>query len=189
MTRIIAGDLRGRNIKVPDSGTRPTSDRVREAIFSTLTSLDAIADLNVLDLYSGSGALGIEALSRGAKSCVFVENNRNASSVIQKNLEDLNIEAHVLEVKVESLLNKVPSSKLTSPFQLVFLDPPYEYSLQEISKVLNLGLSNSWFSQDAILVIETGKGIKEFIWPEGFESVREKSYGDTSVWYGQVCKK
>ena len=130
-----------------------------------------------------------EQLNEQKNAVLNFTKTQSKLSAIQKNLEDLNIEAHVLEVKVESLLNKVPSNKLISPFQLVFLDPPYEYSLQEISKVLNLGLSNSWFSQDAILVIETGKGIKEFIWPEGFESVREKSYGDTSVWYGQVCKK
>ena len=86
MTRIIAGEHRGRNLKVPDEGTRPTAERVREAIFSTLTSLDAIAEVFVLDLFAGSGALGLEALSRGASNCVFVETNKNAVSVINKNV-------------------------------------------------------------------------------------------------------
>jgi len=74
MTRIIAGEHRGRLIKVPDAGTRPTAQRVREAVFSTLISLDAVAEITVLDLYAGSGALGIEAISRGAEQCLFVEN-------------------------------------------------------------------------------------------------------------------
>ena len=91
MTRIIAGELRGRLLKVPDEGTRPTAQRVREAVFSTLTSLDAIAEVCVLDLFAGSGALGIEAISRGASYCIFIENNRNAVSVINKNIQDLNI--------------------------------------------------------------------------------------------------
>ena len=88
MTRIIAGELRGRALKVPDAGTRPTAERVREAVFSSLTSLDAIAEVSVLDLFAGSGALGIESISRGANHCVFVEDNKNAVAVINKNIEE-----------------------------------------------------------------------------------------------------
>ena len=189
MTRIIAGEFRGRRIKVPESGTRPTADRVREAIFSSLSSLDAIEDLNVLDLYSGSGALGIEAISRGAKNALFVDSNKSACQTITSNLKELEIEANVSEVKVETLLKTPPAHKFNAPFHLIFLDPPYDYSMDDISTVLDLGLKNSWFSSDAILVVETSKALKEFVWPEGFESLRDKSYGDTTVWYGQVCKK
>jgi len=173
MTRIIAGELRGRALKVPDAGTRPTAERVREAVFSSLTSLDAIAEVSVLDLFAGSGALGIESISRGANHCVFVEDNKNAVSVINKNIEELKVNAHVVDAKV----------------QLIFLDPPYEMPLAQISKVITQGLANSWFSDDAILVVETSKRSGDFVWPDGFESIRDKSYGDTCVWYGQVCKK
>ena len=189
MTRIIAGEFRGRRIKVPDSGTRPTADRVREAIFSSLISIDAIEDLNVLDLYAGSGALGIEAISRGAAKALFVDSNKSACQIINQNLKELNLDAFVSEVKVETLLNTPPAHKFQAPFHLIFLDPPYDYANSDIAKVLNLGLKNSWFSEDAILVVETSKAIKEFVWPDGFESLRDKSYGDTTVWYGQVCKK
>ncbi len=189
MTRVIAGELRGRNLKVPEAGTRPTAERVREAIFSSLTSLDAIAEVNVLDLYAGSGALGIEAISRGANSCVFVENNKNASLMVSKNIADLKVKGQVIEAKVETVFTNPPTTKLGMPAQLVFLDPPYETSYEQITKVLLLGLENQWFSADAILVLETGKRNGDFVWPEVFESLREKSYGDTRVWYGQVCKK
>ena len=103
MTRIIAGDFRGRRIKVPDSGTRPTADRVREAIFSSLISIDAIEDLNVLDLYAGSGALGIEAISRGAAKALFVDSNKSACQIINQNLKELNLDAFVstMEIKVK----------------------------------------------------------------------------------------
>ena len=189
MTRIIAGELRGRLLKVPDEGTRPTAQRVREAVFSTLTSLDAIAEVCVLDLFAGSGALGIEAISRGASYCIFIENNRNAVSVINKNIQDLNVKAHVVDGKVETILAAKPVEKLNMPAQLIFLDPPYEMSLEQIAKVITQGLANSWFSDDAILVVETAKRSGDLVWPVGFESIRDKSYGDTCVWYGQVCKK
>jgi 16S rRNA (guanine966-N2)-methyltransferase len=189
MTRIIAGVHRGRVIKVPDAGTRPTAERVREAVFSSLISLDAVSEIHVLDLYAGSGALGIEALSRGALSCLFVDNNINAINVINKNVADLKINAHVVEVKVETLLTNPPASKFKMPAQLIFLDPPYEMTFENIYKVLTLGLTNSWFSPSAILVVETAKRSGDFVWPVGFESLRDKKYGDTRVWYGQVCKK
>ena len=189
MTRVIAGELRGRLLKVPEAGTRPTAERVREAVFSTLTSLDALAEVCVLDLFAGSGALGIEAISRGANNCVFIENHKNAIAVINKNIEDLNVNAQVIDAKVETLLNAKPAEKLNMPAQLIFLDPPYEMPLEQISKVITQGLKNAWFSADAILVIETSKRSGDFVWPDGFESIRDKSYGDTCVWYGQVCKK
>ena len=189
MTRIIAGELRGRALKVPDAGTRPTAERVREAVFSSLTSLDAIAEVSVLDLFAGSGALGIESISRGANNCVFIENNKNAVAVISKNIEELKVNAQVIDAKVETLFQAKPAEKLNMPAQLIFLDPPYEMPLAQISKVITSGLANSWFSDDAILVVETSKRSGDFVWPDGFESIRDKSYGDTCVWYGQVCKK
>lgn len=189
MTKVIAGELRGRNLKVPENGTRPTAQRVREAVFSTLTSLDAIAEVSVLDLYAGSGALGIEAISRGASQCLFVENNQSAYLVINKNIEELKVNAQVVDAKVETILAGIPATKFYMPAQLVFLDPPYEMGKEKIAQVLTSGLAHSWFSDDAIVVVETSKRNGDFVWPDGFESIREKSYGDTSVWYGQVCKK
>ena len=121
MTRIIAGELRGRALKVPDAGTRPTAERVREAVFSSLTSLDAIAEVSVLDLFAGSGALGIESISRGANNCVFIENNKNAVAVISKNIEELKVNAQVIDAKVETLFQGYPFLQCTSCcFNLIY---------------------------------------------------------------------
>ena len=165
--RVVAGEARGRKISAPaGSTTRPTSDRVRESIFNMLFSLDAVDDAAVLDLYAGCGALGIEALSRGAKSCIFVENNRRAVKCISENLDGLGYtgKSEVVESDVEPWLEE-----LGERHDLVLADPPYADRSWE--RLLDL-VDAKW------LVLETDQELPEHpMW----DVAREKSYGTTVV--------
>src|SRR5882757_857349 len=131
MTRVIAGSLGGRRISVPPAGTRPTSERVREALFSSLEASLGMAGLYVLDLCAGSGALGIEALSRGAGQALFVESDRRAANVLRRNLTDLGLD------KVGVLRTAPAASVLAAPadrtYDLVLADPPYDIADSEVS--------------------------------------------------------
>lgn len=165
--RVVAGEARGRKITAPaGSGTRPTSDRVRESIFNMLFSLDAVENSTVLDLYAGCGALGIEALSRGARSCTFVENNRRAVRCINENLASLDYgqKSTVIEGDVEPWLDRA-----TDHFDLVLADPPYS---DEGWMVLLDLVDAKW------LVLETDRVLPEH---ELWDVAREKSYGTTVV--------
>lgn len=165
--RVVAGEARGRKIAAPTgSTTRPTSDRVRESIFNMLFSLDAVENSTVLDLYAGCGALGIEALSRGARSCIFVENNRRAVRCINENLDSLDYsgKSSVVESDVEQWI-----SESSEHFDLVLADPPY--SDEGWVALLDL-VDAKW------LVLETGQELPEH---ELWDVAREKSYGTTVV--------
>ncbi|WP_300268731.1 16S rRNA (guanine(966)-N(2))-methyltransferase RsmD [Microbacterium sp.] len=182
MTRIIAGKARGLRLDVPGTGTRPTSDRVRESLFGALESADAIAGARVLDLYAGSGALGLDALSRGGASDDLVERSRAAASVIRRNLHVVTkamgtASARVHESGVGAFLGRV-----TGPFDLVFSDPPYDVDDQQMTADL-LALA-PLLSADAIVIIERTRRSAA---PEaiGLEVFREKQYGDTALWWLQ----
>src|SRR5690625_4145461 len=131
MTRVIAGSARGVRLRVPAKGTRPTADRVREAMFSRLGHLDALHDARVLDLYAGSGALGIEALSRGARSAVFVEKSAQAARVCRENLAAAGLQGRVHVAAVATFL-----SGPARPFHTVLADPPYDVA--DSGKILDL---------------------------------------------------
>jgi len=164
--RVVAGQLRGRKIEGPLTElTRPTTDKVREAIFNALSSLDVLDGARVMDLYAGSGALGIEALSRGATHCVFVENNRDALLVLRKNLEHLDLvdRATVLETNAMGVL------ATASPVDLVLADPPYGFSDWE--KLLE-------HCTAPVVVLETNRQIGDIA---RFETIRERRYGRTFV--------
>ena len=158
MTRVVAGVARGRPLKVPPGGTRPTSDRAREALFSTLLSMRGPLDgERFLDLYAGSGALGIEALSRGASSAVFVDSYAEARATIVANLRatGLSDRAQVLGLAVEKVLEREP---VGGQFDLVLVDPPY--ALGTIAATVDQ-LANSALVHDrTIVVVETGKWIR-----------------------------
>ncbi|WP_031468866.1 16S rRNA (guanine(966)-N(2))-methyltransferase RsmD [Sciscionella sediminilitoris] len=176
MTRIVAGSVGGRRIKVPPKGTRPTAERVREALFSALESDDRVTG-RVLDLYAGSGALGIEALSRGAHEAVFVESDGRAAGVLRANLVELGLTgSQVVRGKVETVLATSPAAS----FDLVLADPPYAIAEPQLGTVLQ-ELTEGWLAEDAMLVLETSARATEPNWPHGLEPVRARRYGETTV--------
>ncbi|MEJ7633225.1 16S rRNA (guanine(966)-N(2))-methyltransferase RsmD [Aeromicrobium sp.] len=182
MTRIIAGRYGGRRIQVPKGdGTRPTSDRVREAMFSSIQSAlgGFDEDLRVLDLFAGSGALGLEAMSRGAGFAQFVESNARAVSVIKQNIRTLGADAAVARMTAE----KYPTIDPPGAFGLIFLDPPYALGTSEVTAlVASLKMWNT--QSEALLVVERSSRDR-FTWPDGVDALRDKTYGETTLWYGR----
>lgn len=169
--RVVAGELRGRRLEAPrDSGTRPTADRVREALFSILGD---VSGTRVLDLYAGSGALGIEALSRGAAQAVFVDSSRAAVNAIRSNLADLGIEAAVHRRDALDWIANPPSG---APFDLVFADPPYDSAVRAASGLVER-LPNV-LTEEAVIVTESSKRAPLEL---PFPLLRERSYGDTRI--------
>ena len=179
MTRVISGSARGRRLAVPDgTTTRPTSDRAREGLFSSLLSLLDLEGTRVLDLYAGSGALGLEALSRGAGSATLVESDPAAAAVLRKNVETLGLPgAFVVAVEVERFLAVDPEPR----YDLALLDPPYEL---EVAPALEL--LRPWLAEDAVVVVERRTRRSTFAWPEGYERVRERTYGEATLWYARA---
>jgi 16S rRNA (guanine966-N2)-methyltransferase len=184
MTRIIAGAAGGTTLSdVPGNGTRPTTDRVKEALFSRLDAYNAIHGAHVLDLFAGSGALGVESASRGAATVDLVESAEKPAAVAQRNADLINkvlgwTAARVHRTKVETYLSRA-AEDLT--WDLVFLDPPYrleEDSLETILKNLVPHLAPG-----AVVVLERSARSPEPQWPEGLERFAEKKYGGTRLWY------
>jgi len=184
VTRIIAGKARGLRLDVPGSGTRPTSDRVRESLFGALESSDAIDGSRVLDLYAGSGALGLEALSRGAASVDLVERSRPAAAVVRRNIQTVtrsmtDATARVHESAVIAFLRRT-----TGSFDLVFTDPPYD--LEDQAMTADLIALGPLLSDDAVVVIERARrSTPPDVGAAGLEVFREKAYGDTALWWAQ----
>ncbi|UJP11209.1 16S rRNA (guanine(966)-N(2))-methyltransferase RsmD [Microbacterium sp. KUDC0406] len=189
MTRIIAGAARGLRLDVPSAGTRPTSDRVRESLFGSLESMDAIDGAHVLDLYAGSGALGLEAWSRGAASVDLVERSRSAAGLVRRNVMTVAkalgtpaSHARVHESTVHAFLQRA-----AGPFDLVLTDPPYD--LDDATMTADLTALAPLLSPDAIVVIERAKRSTP---PEldavGLTPLREKTYGDTRVWWAEPAQ-
>ena len=176
MTRVIAGSARGRRLAVPSgTSTRPTSDRAREGLFSSLLSLLDVEGARVVDLYAGSGALGLEALSRGAASATLVESDPAAVAVLHRNVEGLGLPgAHVVAVEVERWL----AVDVEPRYDLALVDPPYDTDV-----VPALELLHPWLVEDAVVVVERRTRRSTFAWPEGYERVRERPYGEATLWY------
>ncbi|EGD55622.1 16S rRNA (guanine(966)-N(2))-methyltransferase RsmD [Gordonia neofelifaecis] len=179
MTRIIAGEFRGRRLAVPADTTRPTSDRVREAVFSMLGSRMDLSEARVLDLYAGTGALGIEAVSRGAASAVLVEADRRAAGVLRDNVAVCGAAAQV------RIVNRSVESFLAAPtgtFDLIFLDPPYDISTDEVNRAI-AGCA-AVLAEGGWILVERGRRSDDVAWPEGIDEVAAKKYGDTVVVLG-----
>jgi len=175
--RVIAGSAGGVRLLVPRRGVRPTMDRVKAAIFSSLG--EAIIGARVLDLFAGSGALGIEALSRGAASAVFIENDRQSAEAIEKNLVKTNFQGRVRDQDVFDFLRQRAS---TEKFQIIFADPPYETTKRESSaeKLLNNETLRQLLEPGGIFVLEKSP---TDILPQTnlWRVLRQKAYGATEV--------
>lgn len=189
MTRIIAGSARGRRIAVPATGTRPTSDRVREALFSTLES-DLAArgrswpQVRVLDLFAGSGALGLEALSRGAASAVLVEKSRTSAKVATGNAETVGMPGAQVLVRDAWQVAALPPPD--GGLDLCFADPPYEWPTGDLRSLLQ-GLADAgWLAREATVIVERPAKDPSSPLPDGWPDPRRRPYGDTVLWYGQA---
>jgi 16S rRNA (guanine966-N2)-methyltransferase len=182
MTRIIGGKAGGRRITTPRGvNTRPTSDRVREALFSAIESwCGSLSGLRFLDLYAGSGAVGLEAWSRGAGVVTLVEQDRRTASMISANARDLGFpKAHVITGSVSAVLARPP----TAPYDVAFLDPPYAQRESDVAANLHALREHQWLVPGAMVIVERGSRGAEPAWPEGFDDRREKKYGETVLWY------
>ena len=179
--RIVAGAARGRRLATPASATRPTSDRTREALFNTLAGYVQLDGARVLDLYAGTGAVGLEALSRGADEAVLVESNRKALDVIRRNVETVGqAGARVVGRAVNAYLADPPEQ----PFDLVFADPPY--AAESLTWIPAVVADPAWLTPDAVIVIERdARSGSPFSGIESVTPVREARYGDTVLWYGR----
>lgn len=185
MTRIIGGAARGRRLKAPTGErTRPTSDRVREALFSSLDAeLGSIAGLRFLDLYSGSGAVGLEARSRGAGVVTLVEQDRRTTSLIQENVRTLGFtQVDVVGGAVVRILGGPPRA----PYDVVFLDPPYALSTDDVRADLTALVHEGWLADGAVVVVERSTRSGEVTWPAGLSPARSRKYGETTLWYGHA---
>lgn len=178
MPRVIAGDARGRRLQVPAGpGTRPTSDRAREGLFSTLQSLLDVEGARVLDLYAGSGALGLEAVSRGAASATLVEDDPDAVAALRANVEALGFrQAFVVAQPVERFLAVDAEPR----YDLGLLDPPYELDAVPVLERLL-----PWLTDDAVVAVERRTRGPELVWPAGYDRVRERRYGEATLWYAR----
>ena len=186
MTRLIAGAARGRRLAVPPGRcTRPTSDRAREGLFSTWESLrGGLQGARVLDLYGGSGAVGLEALSRGAEHVLLVEADPRAVRVIRRNVAAVGLPG--VQVRAGKAERVIASGPPPQPYDVVFLDPPYLVTDAEIGEILLTLSSGGWLAEGALATVERSTRGGEFRWPPGFQGLRARRYGEGTLWYGQA---
>jgi 16S rRNA (guanine966-N2)-methyltransferase len=183
MTRIVAGSLGGRRLAAPPGPhTRPTSDRVREALFSALESLAGLAGARFADLYAGSGAVGLEAYSRGAEHVLLVESDPKAARVARANIAALGATGRVTLVR-DTVARALQQKE--DPYRIVFADPPYAVPDEEISAMLAALAGGGWLAADAVVVVERSTRSPEPAWPDGVTPVRTRRYGETTLWYGR----
>lgn len=180
MTRIIAGSAGGRRIEAPKGDlTRPTSDRVREALFSWLDARNAVRGVRVLDLYAGSGALGLEAASRGAADVVLVDSAREATEVARRNATVLGLPRVTV---VLSSVQRYLSGRAPAGAGLAFLDPPYSLSETDLATVLGSLSAGGWLVEDAVVVVERSSRSPEPRWPATLARHTIRRYGETALW-------
>jgi 16S rRNA (guanine966-N2)-methyltransferase len=189
MARVIAGEAGGRRLAVPDGrDTRPTSDRAREGLFATIVSMTgSLAGARVLDLYAGSGAVGLEALSRGAEHVLLVESGSRAAGVIRDNIEAIGLAgAEVVTGRVERVLARGPArpGEGRGRYDVVFADPPYALAADEVSGMLTL-LLRGWLAPQALVIVERATRSGPVSWPAGFVPDRARRYGEATFWYGR----
>jgi 16S rRNA (guanine966-N2)-methyltransferase len=207
VARVIAGEAGGRRLAVPGGrDTRPTSDRAREGLFATIASmLGSLDGARVLDLYAGSGAVGLEALSRGAEHVLLVEHGARAARVIRENIEAIGLPGAVLAAdRVERVLARgpapagaqdAPAGAQDAPagaqddteggrYDVVFADPPYALADAAVSQVLSLLAGQGWLAPGALVIVERATRSGPVNWPDGFVPDRARRYGEATFWYG-----
>ena len=188
--RIIAGVAKGRSLSSVAGATRPTSDRAREAIFSTLTSeFGDFLGLQILDLFSGSGAMGLEALSRGASLVHCVEKDDAAAKTISTN-NSLVQKAqpvgafHLFHISAQKFVDTPAQNQ----YHFVYIDPPYDFSDSELVQVLEKLLENNFYKDGAVIAVERASKSPQPVWPVGYEPSRTKVYGQASIYYANYAK-
>ena len=188
MTRVIAGAARGRRLTTPPGDdTRPTSDRAREGLFSTLGSLrGTLAGARVLDLFGGSGAVGLEALSRGAASALLVESDARAAKAISDNIRLVALPG--AELRAARAERTVAGPCPDAPYDVVFLDPPYAVTDGDVRALLDAMAENRWLAPDALIAVERATRGGVFAWPAGFAEIRSRRYGEGTLWYGRAAQ-
>ena len=183
--RIIAGVARGRTLGSVAGATRPTSDRAREGLFSSLTSeFGSFEGVHVLDLFGGSGAIALESLSRGATLVHVVEKDDEAQKTIETNFEIVKKSNptgnfNLYGMSAERFLKDAPKAK----YHLVYIDPPYDYSNQAVEDVLSALHDYEFLSSDAFVAVERTARGAQFIWPDAFVPARERKYGQATIYY------
>lgn len=184
--RVISGRFKGVALATPKTGTRPTTDRTKEAIFSHLDSWGVLDDARVLDLFAGTGALGIEALSRGARELVAVESSRPAATLITKTLAqlqknrswDASLKARVLVKKAEQV-----AGGFGEPFDVIFIDPPYAYETAECNQLLSDLAAGSATNENTVIMLERSVRSDDPTAPGGWQITESRNYGETAVFY------
>ena len=184
--RIIAGVAKGRTLGTVAGATRPTSDRAREGLFSSLLSeFGDFLGLHVLDLFGGSGAIALEALSRGATLVHIVEKDAEAQKTIENNYELVNKNKpagkfHLYAMSAQRFVTDPSKEK----YHIVYIDPPYDFSDVEVEEILSKLHAGSFLKDDAVIAVERTAKRSNFSWPEGFSAVRERNYGQATIFYG-----
>ncbi|MBL7493860.1 16S rRNA (guanine(966)-N(2))-methyltransferase RsmD [Frankia sp. AgW1.1] len=182
MTRVVGGVAGGRRLAVPPGqGTRPTSDRAREGLFNSLASLVDLDGARVADLYAGSGAVGLEALSRGAAHALLVERDPKAAQVVRRNAAELGLAgAEIVVGAVERVVDTTPGQA----YDVVFLDPPYALDDGRLGEVLARLVDRRWLDRGGVCVVERARRSEAPRWPDGLVEVRSRGYGEAVLWYG-----
>jgi 16S rRNA (guanine966-N2)-methyltransferase len=192
VSRIIAGSRGGQRIAMPPGDrARPTTDRVREALFSAIAAWAGTAaapverslgGLAFCDLYAGSGAVGLEAASRGASRVLLVERDHRTAQLSRRNAEALGLAVEILTSSVDHLLRKSPDR----PFDIVFADPPYELDTPTVSAQIELLVVNSWADRDSLIVVERSRRSPKLVWPDVAAQRWSRAYGETILCFGAL---
>ncbi len=184
MSRVIAGVFGGRRLQTPPGqGTRPTSDRVREALFSTLDSMIDLDGARFADLYAGSGAVALEAASRGAARVTLVEAHPQAARVARANIAAL--KAGAVAALTTAKVEQAVAARPDEPYDVIFADPPYDTGDDDLASVLAAIGANGWLADDGVLVVERSTRSPEPTWPDVVTVSRSRRYGETTLWYGR----
>jgi 16S rRNA (guanine(966)-N(2))-methyltransferase RsmD len=186
VTRIVAGTLGGRRLTAPSgSRTRPTSDRVREALFNTLEVVTTVAGARFADLYAGSGAVGLEALSRGAAHVLLIEDDPRAARAVRANIAALGAAGatRLVAAGVFTALRAGPGGN--GPYDIIFADPPYAASDEDIDRLQVALVGGGWLAPGAVVVVERSSRSGPVRWAPPVTELRTRRYGETTLWYGR----